>query len=160
MKPEWYAYYDDGPTSPIPSFKIKVKDDIQSPIALLPVQTPKGKKTQARRANLIVRLVNGYFRQAGQERTCVYCGCTDSNACQGGCSWVETHKHTPTGVCSMCTASIIGLQRLDVGKVILIMSKEARQKGKVWVEPTDGTGMFISMAKLESTIKKFFKTQF
>ncbi len=36
------------------------------------------------------------------ERTCVHCGCTDSRACEGGCSWAVKHKHTPTGVCSRC----------------------------------------------------------
>lgn len=36
------------------------------------------------------------------ERTCVYCGCTESRACAGGCTWVEKHAHTPTGVCSQC----------------------------------------------------------
>jgi hypothetical protein len=37
------------------------------------------------------------------ERTCVWCGCTDSHACKGGCSWVLVHKATPTGICSKCT---------------------------------------------------------
>ena len=36
------------------------------------------------------------------EYTCVYCGCTDSHACAGGCYWVEQHQHTPTGVCNNC----------------------------------------------------------
>lgn len=35
-------------------------------------------------------------------RTCVHCGCTDSRACAGGCSWVAIHASTPTGVCSSC----------------------------------------------------------
>jgi len=46
-----------------------------------------------------------WIANSGQyERTCVHCGCTDSNACLGGCSWVEIHKATPTGVCSTCAA--------------------------------------------------------
>jgi len=36
------------------------------------------------------------------ERVCVHCGCTDSHACRGGCSWAVLHKATPTGVCSQC----------------------------------------------------------
>jgi hypothetical protein len=36
------------------------------------------------------------------DRTCVHCGCTDSRACPGGCSWVVKHKLTNTGVCSSC----------------------------------------------------------
>jgi len=39
---------------------------------------------------------------AAQERTCIYCGCTDSVSCRGGCYWVEQHKHTNTGVCNQC----------------------------------------------------------
>jgi hypothetical protein len=42
-----------------------------------------------------------------KERTCVYCGCTDSQACSGGCSWVQKHRHTPTGVCSGCMSHLI-----------------------------------------------------
>lgn len=30
------------------------------------------------------------------ERTCRVCGCTDSNACEGGCCWVEED------LCSQC----------------------------------------------------------
>jgi hypothetical protein len=36
------------------------------------------------------------------ERTCVHCGCTDSNACAGGCGWAIKHQATLTGVCSQC----------------------------------------------------------
>lgn len=36
------------------------------------------------------------------ERQCIYCGCTDSAACEGGCHWVEQHRCTRTGVCSNC----------------------------------------------------------
>ncbi len=32
------------------------------------------------------------------ELVCVVCGCTDSKACEGGCSWVETKPPT----CSTC----------------------------------------------------------
>src|SRR5216683_5155447 len=37
-----------------------------------------------------------------EDRMCVHCGCTDSHACPGGCSWVIEHKATMTGVCSNC----------------------------------------------------------
>lgn len=36
------------------------------------------------------------------ERVCVHCGCSDHNACEGGCTWAVEHKHTMTGVCSRC----------------------------------------------------------
>lgn len=42
---------------------------------------------------------------AHTERVCVRCGCTDSHACPGGCSWVVKHKHSNTGVCSACANS-------------------------------------------------------
>lgn len=39
---------------------------------------------------------------ADRDRTCVYCGCTESHACPNGCGWVDVHAHTNTGVCSKC----------------------------------------------------------
>jgi len=36
------------------------------------------------------------------DRTCIYCGCTDSHACAGGCSWVITFEYGNAGVCSEC----------------------------------------------------------
>jgi hypothetical protein len=41
-------------------------------------------------------------RKAHKERICVVCGCTDSQACPGGCSWAIKHKDANTGVCSRC----------------------------------------------------------
>jgi len=39
------------------------------------------------------------------ERTCAVCGCTDSRACAGGCTW------TPTGmdadICSRCQPALV-----------------------------------------------------
>lgn len=37
-----------------------------------------------------------------EEATCVYCGCTDSKACEGGCSWAEVDYKKGEGVCSKC----------------------------------------------------------
>lgn len=36
------------------------------------------------------------------ERTCRGCGCTDSHACPGGCSWVLLDIEEPSGICSAC----------------------------------------------------------
>jgi hypothetical protein len=33
---------------------------------------------------------------------CMFCGCTDDNACPGGCSWVEPN------VCSRCKDRVTG----------------------------------------------------
>jgi ParB/RepB/Spo0J family partition protein len=38
--------------------------------------------------------------------TCIKCGCTDSNACAGGCAWLAHDAHTEQGVCSRCAATI------------------------------------------------------
>jgi len=40
------------------------------------------------------------------EPTCVECGCTESQACPGGCSWVELNKDTNEGLCSKCVVDI------------------------------------------------------
>ena len=58
---KWVTYFDDGPTTPFPGYKIKVADHVQSPIAILPVQTEEGKKLQGKRARLIVRVANRHF---------------------------------------------------------------------------------------------------
>ena len=39
-----------------------------------------------------------------KDRTCVYCGCTDSHACDGGCFWIVTFQYGNVGVCSHCIA--------------------------------------------------------
>lgn len=36
------------------------------------------------------------------ERSCRLCGCTDTRACPGGCSWVLQDLYSPTGICSTC----------------------------------------------------------
>lgn len=36
------------------------------------------------------------------EATCIGCGCTDSRACAGGCSWLRLDRHKRVGVCSQC----------------------------------------------------------
>ena len=93
------------------------------------------------------------------EATCVYCGCTDSKACPGGCTWVELHQHTPTGVCSGCTASIKGLQRLDCGGYILI-NPGAKGAGHIWFERKRGEGLDLPEAKLTAALKQLFQKEF
>lgn len=36
------------------------------------------------------------------ESRCRVCGCTDSNACADGCSWVWVDRDAGIGVCSSC----------------------------------------------------------
>lgn len=76
-----------------------------------------GPKAQAELLELLARQPNAGNRRfmtyvaslrpkvaAAPERTCVYCGCTDSRACPGGCSWVVTWQYGHVGVCSACIA--------------------------------------------------------
>jgi hypothetical protein len=42
------------------------------------------------------------LKRRPHERTCRGCGCTDSEACPGGCAWVLLDIDGPTGICSTC----------------------------------------------------------
>lgn len=55
-------------------------------------------------------LVRNRRRQASAftERKCIACGCTDSQACQGGCSWLQVDYATGEGVCSSCADPELG----------------------------------------------------
>jgi len=92
------------------------------------------------------------------EATCVYCGCTDSKACPGGCTWVELHQHTPTGVCSGCTEHVKGKHVLELGVFTII--KPGFRKGTIWLERAAGEGMNTSEAKLAAAIEKYFNREF
>lgn len=41
------------------------------------------------------------------EQTCRICGCTQNNACEGGCYWVEDH------LCSQCAKKLKGATKHD-----------------------------------------------
>ncbi len=36
------------------------------------------------------------------EAQCIVCGCTDSQACEGGCYWIEVNYALGKGLCSSC----------------------------------------------------------
>jgi hypothetical protein len=40
------------------------------------------------------------------DRSCRGCGCTDTQACPGGCSWVLLDIATPSGICSQCAEEL------------------------------------------------------
>ncbi len=42
--------------------------------------------------------------QKNKEGRCKYCGCTDDNACFGGCYWIKPN------VCSNCVLKVSGLK--------------------------------------------------
>jgi hypothetical protein len=41
-------------------------------------------------------------RDGFMEAKCVKCGCTDSRACEDGCTWVVVNRLLGQGVCSTC----------------------------------------------------------
>jgi hypothetical protein len=47
------------------------------------------------------------------EARCVGCGCTDSQACAGGCYWLEVNRRDGTGVCSSCPDQVAHWRRLQ-----------------------------------------------
>jgi hypothetical protein len=63
-----------------------------------------------------------------RDRTCVYCGCTESRACAGGCSWIVTHPWTNTGVCSskLC-ASLLKADALLADVAVYEKSQEPKR---------------------------------
>lgn len=56
----------------------------------------------------VLEAIETHIRARGPDRrlyrqpTCVRCGCIESNACEGGCSWIELNKNTSAGICSSC----------------------------------------------------------
>ena len=48
---------------------------------------------------------------------CKYCGCTDDNACEGGCSWVAKD------VCSKCAAKLVRVIKNAQGQGALLKTK-------------------------------------
>jgi len=42
-----------------------------------------------------------------KESKCIFCGCTDSKACPGGCYWVVVDIRKGIGVCSQCALKVM-----------------------------------------------------
>ena len=43
------------------------------------------------------------FLNNNTESKCIFCGCTDSRACEGGCHWILVDRKSGLGVCSECS---------------------------------------------------------
>ena len=86
------------------------------------------------------------------EHTCIHCGCTDSKACAGGCSWTVLNKHTPTGICSRCRNLP---EHLTLGSM-----RVERIGDKVWIHQNGGESMATTAAKLKAAIEQFFNAEF
>jgi hypothetical protein len=64
---------------------------------------------------------------------CVGCGCTDLQACEGGCSWLAADHQAGSGVCSKCPSALTAWrnQRAPVG------GRDANQRDLVQIGPAD-----------------------
>lgn len=51
--------------------------------------------------------------------TCVSCGCTDNNACDGGCEWIEIYPEESLGICSSdkCRKYKLEVERKQLTKI-------------------------------------------
>ena len=58
--------------------------------------------------------------QTRPDATCVDCGCTDSHACAGGCSWSQIDRVEKTGVCSRCA----DVRKVVGGETVLVKSSQ------------------------------------
>ena len=65
------------------------------------------------------------FVNAGvkKEAKCIFCGCTDSKACKGGCYWVIVDRKRGIGVCSQCALKIMQ----DPDKLKEVMNKDGKR---------------------------------
>jgi ParB family chromosome partitioning protein len=52
------------------------------------------------------------------EAECVQCGCMDSMACEGGCSWLVVNRDERIGVCSSCASSEEEAQQILVEALV------------------------------------------
>ncbi len=64
------------------------------------------------RSELIEESLHEFLNIAKQEAKCIFCGCTDSKPCTGGCYWVIVDYKAGkgkygVGVCSKCVFNIM-----------------------------------------------------
>lgn len=53
------------------------------------------------------------------EITCISCGCTDSEACEGGCYWMREDAEGGAGVCSNCPEFVEAFDAGDRGEGLI-----------------------------------------
>ncbi len=60
------------------------------------------------------------------EATCLGCGCTDSRACVGGCSWIVVNRELRQGICSSCADQLSpsGSFQLPDGSSFRVVARE------------------------------------
>lgn len=47
---------------------------------------------------------------------CIGCGCSDEDACEGGCYWLRLDEETGAGVCSNCPEFVEAFDAGDRGE--------------------------------------------
>ncbi|MDO8776233.1 MAG: hypothetical protein Q7K57_47500 [Burkholderiaceae bacterium] len=67
--------------------------------------------------------------------TCINCGCTDLQACPGGCSWLGVNHRDGTGVCSRCPKALTAWRAQQANQTT--HSRDASQRELVQIGPTD-----------------------
>lgn len=55
-----------------------------------------------KRESSVLDVMNQLGRLIRLEPTCIRCGCTELNACRGGCAWTFLNQKTNEGICSAC----------------------------------------------------------
>ena len=63
-----------------------------------------------------------------KDNQCKVCGCTDSQACKGGCFWVEK------GLCSKCAMKELKKKRREVVKELKKLELICKYRDQVWKE--------------------------
>lgn len=63
-----------------------------------------------------------------KDSTCRCCGCTDSAACLGGCSWVLVDRERKVGICSSCDELINLAVKLIVRRAKRLCAEAKRGK--------------------------------
>jgi len=66
-------------------------------------------KWRGNRSELIEEGLREFLsRDIKKEAKCIFCDCTDSHACKGGCYWVIVDRKKGIGVCSQCALKVMG----------------------------------------------------
>lgn len=82
-------------------------------------------------------------KQPAPERTCLICGCTDSKACEGGCSWVLPE------ICSKCVTDKVP-ECIDL---ILVYIKELERDNNIDVS-TPAEALCKFARKVEKALRQ------
>lgn len=69
--------------------------------------------------------------------TCTNCGCTDLQACAGGCSWLGVNHKDGTGVCSRCPKALTAWRNQQAVQERSRVGRDTAQAELIQIGPTD-----------------------